>query len=75
MKAVKAVSTAPDETAAKDGPPTAPKAASELAEDGRSRGPWTDEEEKLFLEGLELYGRDWSKVWDNNYGKSTRVWI
>ncbi len=25
-------------------------------------GPWTDEEEKRFLESMELYGRDWDKV-------------
>jgi hypothetical protein len=23
---------------------------------------WSDEEERLFLEGLELYGREWDKV-------------
>jgi len=25
-------------------------------------GKWTDDEEKRFLEGLELFGRDWGKV-------------
>ena len=25
-------------------------------------GPWTDDEEKLFLEGLDLYGRNWKQV-------------
>lgn len=23
---------------------------------------WSEEEERLFLEGLELYGREWEKV-------------
>ena len=27
-------------------------------------GKWTEEEESLFLESLELYGRDWDKVND-----------
>jgi hypothetical protein len=27
-------------------------------------GPWTDEEEKRFLESMELYGREWDKVRD-----------
>lgn len=27
-------------------------------------GPWTDEEEKRFLESMELYGREWDKVSD-----------
>lgn len=31
-------------------------------EDQFASGRWTDEEEKLFLEALELYGRDWDKV-------------
>jgi hypothetical protein len=30
--------------------------------DEKRQGFYTDTEEKLFLEGLELYGRDWSKV-------------
>jgi len=69
----KTVKAAPDEAAAQDGPPAAPKAAGEAAEDGRGRGPWTDEEEKLFLEGLELYGRDWGKVRSTNHDASARV--
>jgi len=31
-------------------------------DDGFSHGKWTDEEEKLFLESLDLHGRDWKKA-------------
>ncbi|KAJ3051142.1 hypothetical protein HK097_007869, partial [Rhizophlyctis rosea] len=38
------------------------KPAKERAIQQSANGPWSTEEEKLFLEGLELYGRNWSQI-------------
>ena len=32
------------------------------ADEGFSRGRWTQEEHERFLQALHFYGRDWSKV-------------
>ena len=33
-----------------------------IGADGMRRGPWTEQEEDLFIAGLELFGRDWASV-------------
>ncbi|ORX93100.1 hypothetical protein K493DRAFT_262785 [Basidiobolus meristosporus CBS 931.73] len=43
-------------------PPPKSKKKTEKLPDGFNTGPYTDEEEKLFLSGLELHGREWKKL-------------
>merc|ERR1712000_285160 len=41
----------------------------EYAEKGWNTGHWNEEEEKLFVEGLEKFGRDWKKVQEHLQNK------
>lgn len=38
------------------------KSPSSSQEDGISSGRWTDAEHQVFMQGLQLYGREWKKV-------------
>ncbi|KAK9720802.1 hypothetical protein K7432_003904, partial [Basidiobolus ranarum] len=50
------------ETKEETTPPTKPKKKADKLPDGFNTGPYTDDEEVLFLSGLELHGREWKKL-------------